>query len=177
MIQSIFNDTMNIRQKPNAPPEHSNAVEQSSPETSAVSLPSYSLSVAHSSDCQIPEGFAWPLRAASANSADPWFLPNIRPKEDKSRFRSRDGGNTDHISKDFSNGGTALIQIIPPLNSKLFIIINETFPASLSSSAFFLPSLINSQEHPVWSATKSPAGPTLYVGCNCGLCLSRGQPY
>ena len=62
-------------------------------------------------------------------------------------------GDTDRVSKDVSNGGTALIQ--PPLGSKLFTLKNETFPASVFCT-FFLPSLTNTEELSLWPAIKAP---------------------
>jgi len=88
--------------------------------------------------------------------------PNTRPEEEDESFgfyrrlRSRDRGNTDRVSKDLCNGGTALIQILPPLDSKLFTLKNETFPASVFSSAFFLPALTDAKELSIRSAKKAP---------------------
>jgi len=85
--------------------------------------------------------------------------PDTQPEEEVFMFYSlwsRDRGDTDRVSKNLSNGGTALIQILPQLDRKLFTLENETFPASIFSSAFFLPSLVNVKELSTRSATKAP---------------------
>ncbi|KIM76317.1 hypothetical protein PILCRDRAFT_12910 [Piloderma croceum F 1598] len=161
IMQSIFNNIIDIRQKPDAPHENSNAVEQSSPRI--VYMRDFG-SIAPSASLLIPY-LLQALRTRRTarfqkNSLgreeplQPTVLifgfsetPNIKPE-------GKDGrGDADRVSKDFSNGGTALIQILPPLDSKLFTLKNETFPTSAFSSAFFLPSLTNAGE----LSTQSPA--------------------
>ena len=64
------------------------------------------------------------------------------PTTDRYRYRY----TTKRVSSDISNGGTALSQILPSLDSKLFTLQNESFPASPFSSAFFLPSLTDADD-------------------------------
>jgi len=171
MIQSIFNDVADIHQNPGASHENSNAVEQPSPRI--VYMRDFG-SIAPSASLLIP----YLLQALHTRrtarfqkdslgreaSLQPTVLilgfpetPNTRPEElfmPYSPIWSGYRGDTDRVSKDFSNGGTALIQILPPLDSKL-TLKNETFPASVFST-FFLPFLTNTEELSIWPAIKAP---------------------
>lgn len=163
-IQSVFNYIVDIRQRPD-PHENSNAVEQPSPRivymrdfgsiaSSASLLIPYllqALSTRRSARFQNGSlGFGGPLQ--------PTVLifgfsetPNSRPEIENDPFASyypltgRRRPDTARVSKDFSHGGTAR-QILPQLDNKLFTLENETFPASLFSSSFFLPSLTDAKE-------------------------------
>ena len=164
MIQRIFDDIVNIQRKPGAPHEDSSTVEQSSPRIvymrdfgsiapSASLLVPYLLQALRTrrnarfrKDSFDREGPIQPTVLILGFSE----TPNTRP--DKSflsyhRFRnSRYKNGTKHVSNDLSNGGAALIRILPPLDSKLFTLKNETFPHLPSPQHFSfhpLPTLKN----------------------------------
>jgi hypothetical protein len=181
MIQSIFNDIVDIRQSPDALSEKSNAVEQSIPRIvymrdfgsiapSASLLVPYLLQALHtrrtarfrkdSPDREGPLqptvlifGFSNPPRSRyrgypeGAYGGYPVSPYRGYPRSPyRGATQSGNRGYTDRVSKDFSSGGSALLRILPPLDSKLFILKNETFPVSVFSSAFLLPSLTNADE-------------------------------
>jgi len=175
MIQSIFNDIVDIRQNPDASHENSNAVEQTSPRI--VYMRDFG-SIAPSASLLIPYLLqALCTRRTARFQKDPLDregplqptvlilgfseTPNTRPPElfmpySPTPIWSRYRGETNRVSKDFSNGGTALIQILPLLDSKLFTLKNETFPTSAFSSAFFLPFLTNTEELTIQRAIQVP---------------------
>jgi hypothetical protein len=179
MIQSIFNDIVDIRQRPDALNENSNAVEQSIPRIvymrdfgsiapSASLLIPYLLQALHtrrtarfqkdSPDREGPLqptvlifGFSspprsrgYPVGAYGGYPESPYGGYPGSPYRGATQSRHR--GYKDRVAKDFSSGGSALLRILPPLDSKLFILKDETFPVSVFSSAFLLPSLTNAEE-------------------------------
>jgi hypothetical protein len=168
MIQRIFDDIVNIQRKPGAPHEDSSTVEQSSPRivymrdfgsvaASASLLVPYLLQALRTrrnarfrKDSFDREGPIQPTVLILGFSETPNTRPDELPDESFlfcGLFRnSRYKNGTKHVSNDLSNGGAALVRILPPLDSKLFTLKNETFPASAFSSAFFLPSLTDVEE-------------------------------